>query len=57
MGNKVEGVILEAKNENNENIKPLGCAKILGITFANSLNWREFLELGKDAMIPNSKRN
>ena len=49
-------VVLEAKNEKNENIRPLNSAKILGIYFSKSLTWRDFLEVGTEVMIPRLKK-
>ena len=56
MGNKTEDVLLEAKNEKDENIKPQNNAKILGIVFSKSLTWKEYLEVGKDAIVPKLKK-
>ena len=56
MGNKTEDVLLEAKNEKNENIKPQNSAKILGIVFSKSLTWKEYLEVGKEAIVPKLKK-
>ena len=51
VGNRDEKIILEAKDEHNKNIIPSQNAKILGLIFSKSLNWRDFLEVGKNAMV------
>ena len=56
VGNRTEGVVLEAKNENMENIRPLTSAKILGVRFSKSLTWKDFLEVGTEAIIPKLKK-
>ena len=49
-------MLLDAKDENDVNISPKESAKILGITFNKALNWREYVEVGKNAMVPKLKR-
>ena len=56
VSNQQEKIILDAKDNKGENIKPSNSAKILGIIFNKSLIWREFLEVGKDAMVGKLKR-
>ena len=56
VGNKRENIILSAKNDKGENIKPAESAKILGVIFNKALVWREFLEVGQEAMVGKLKR-
>ena len=56
VGNQRENIVLSAKNDKGENIRPANCAKILGVIFNKSLVWREFLEVGKEAMVGKLKR-
>ena len=56
VGNQRENIILSAKNDKGENIKPANCAKILGVIFNKALVWREFLEVGQEAMVGKLKR-
>ena len=55
-GNIQENIILEAKNDKGENITPTNTAKILGITFNKSLNWKDMLETGKEALTTKLKK-
>ena len=56
VGNQRENIVLSAKNDKGENIKLANCAKILGVIFNKALVWREFLEVGQEAMVGKLKR-
>ena len=47
---------MDAKDDKGDNIRPSNSAKILGIIFNKSLIWRDFLEVGKEAMVGKLKR-
>ena len=55
-GNKKENIKLQAKNEKDEHIVPTNSAKILGIIFNKTLTWRDFIEVGKEAMVIKLKK-
>ena len=55
-GNKRENIVLKAKNDKDEYIVPADCAKILGVIFNKSLIWKEFIEIGNEAMVGKLKR-
>ena len=55
-GNQRENIVLSAKNDKDEYIVPAECAKILGVIFNKALVWKEFLEVGQEAMVGKLKR-
>ena len=55
-GNKKENIKLQAKNEKDEHIVPANSAKILGLIFNKTLTWRDFIEVGKEAMVVKLKK-
>ena len=56
VGNNGERVLLDAVDDKGDNIAPKESAKLLGVTLYKTLSWREYLEVGKSAMVPNLKR-
>ena len=48
--------MLEAKNEKDEHIVPANSAKILGVIFNKTLTWKDFIEVGKEAMVVKLKK-
>ena len=55
MGINGERVLLDAKDEKGDNIRPKENAKLLGVTFHKTLGWRDFIEVGKAAIVPKLK--
>ena len=55
-GNRGERILLEATNNMGERISPSNNAKILGILFMKTMVWRDYLEVGKDAVILRLKK-
>ena len=55
-GNKRENIMLKAKNEKDEHIVPANSAKILGVIFNKTLVWKDFIEMGKEAMVVKLKK-
>ena len=56
VGNRGDKILLEARDENGDKIKPSDSAKILGITFNKTLSWTNHLEVGKDSLIQKLKK-
>ena len=56
VGNRGDKILLEARDENGDKIKPSDSAKILGITFNKTLSWTNHLEVGKDSLVQKLKK-